>query len=99
MNNYTWGGHRPKPKSTRVYSMDALTTIESRLAVMIKKKMGNMKRVIYCNFYDGGHPNHEFSSMGTTVEQGISSREIGKITIPAQTLINLMEVLPQLLMG
>lgn len=70
MNNYTWGGPRDKPKCARVHNIDAHIAMESRLAAIIEQKMGNLnpKQTKYCDFYNGGHPNHKCPSMGTTVE-------------------------------
>lgn len=43
MNNYTWGSPRSRAKPTRVHSVNMLTAMESRLAAIIEKKMGNLK--------------------------------------------------------
>ncbi|KAI5668587.1 hypothetical protein M9H77_18440 [Catharanthus roseus] len=42
VNSYTWGSSRPRAKQACMHKVDMITIIESRLAVMIDKKMGNL---------------------------------------------------------
>lgn len=57
--------------------MDMLTSMELRLATMIDKKFERMnlqsslmgpQKAMLCDLYNGGQPNHECPSMGTSVE-------------------------------
>lgn len=72
------GSSTRKAKLAGVNNVDMMTTMESRLAAMIKKKMGSLnlapsqprtQKIIYYDFCSKEHSNDECPSIGTIVEQ------------------------------